>query len=164
MRKLAAALALLAGLAPSLRAEEPEVQHQPVPCTVPDQVIRLCAEISDDNEVSKARIYFRVAGGKYYSFSDMTFQGLNYCGNIPAPREGKVKAIEYYIQGIDNDFESRRTSTYVMNVQAGCDFPPLEKDPAKAKAISVFATNEKQGKKLDDGFDPSGVTFVAKAR
>ena len=64
MRKLAAALVILAGFAPWLRAEEPEVQHQPVPCTVPDQVIRLCAEISDDNEVSKARIYFRVAGGR----------------------------------------------------------------------------------------------------
>ena len=27
-------------------------------------------------------------------------------------------------------------------------------------AIKVTATNRKQGKKLDDGFDPTGVTFV----
>jgi hypothetical protein len=41
-----------------------------------------------------------------------------------------------------------------------CEFPPLEKDAAKAAAVRVIATNRKQGKKLDDGFNPTGVTFV----
>jgi len=33
-------------------------------------------------------------------------------------------------------------------------------EPAKAGAIKVFATNRKQGKKLDDAFALAGVTFV----
>ena len=49
-----------------------------------------------------------------------------------------------------------------MNVQPEgvCEFPPIEKDAARAASIKVYATNKKQGKKLDDAFSASGVTFV----
>ena len=49
-----------------------------------------------------------------------------------------------------------------MTVQAKrvCDFPPIQKDGAKAAGIQVYATNKKQGKKLDDAFQQSGVSFV----
>lgn len=144
------------------RAESPVVDHQPSPCTVGDKPITLCASISDDGQVGAARIYFRSAGEKYYNFVNMAFLGLNHCGTLPAPRADKVKALEYYIQAVDDQFESQRTNTYNLVVQDAtlCEFPPVEKDPAKAAAIKVHATNAKQGKKLPDEFAAAGVSFV----
>ena len=73
-RSTAALLGLGAWLAAaSASAEPPAVEHQPVPCTVPDKALTLCANITDDGQVAKARIYFRSAGDKFYSFVDMVF-------------------------------------------------------------------------------------------
>jgi hypothetical protein len=150
-------------LAPLAFADEPPaIDHQPVPCTVPARAISLCAAISDDQNVSAARIYFRKAGEDFYSFVDMSFGGISYCGTLPAPREGKLKRIEYYVQAVDDQFQAQRTSTFQLSVvpEGTCEFPPLEKNPKRAGAIKVFATNKKQGGKLDDAFDHTGVTYV----
>jgi hypothetical protein len=142
--------------------ESPTVEHQPVPCTTPGKPISLCASITDDGQVAKARVYFRPAGEKFYSFVDMTFGGINFCGTLPAPREKKLDVIEYYVQGVDDEYDAQRTSTFQMNVlpENMCEFPPLEKDPARAAAIVVHATSPKQGKKLPEAFVPAGVSFV----
>ena len=156
------AIAFVAAMAPALAAEEPDVAHQPSPCTVPNKPIALCASVTDDGQVAKVRIYFRPAGEKYYSFVEMAFTGINFCGTLPAPREGKTQSVDYYVQGVDDQYETRRTSTYQLNVQPEgvCEFPPIEKDAARAAAITVYATSPKQGKKLDGAFDSAGVTFV----
>ena len=142
--------------------DPPAIDHQPVPCTVAGKAISLCAAISDDQNVSAARLYFRKAGKDYYSFADMTFGGINYCGTLPAPREGKLKVIEYYVQAVDDQFQAQRTSTFQLKVvsEGQCEFPPEEKDPKRLAAIKVFATSKKQGSKLDDAFDRTGVTYV----
>jgi hypothetical protein len=147
-------------------AEPPSVEHQPAPCTVPDKPLTLCANVTDDGQVAKTRIYFRSAGDKFYSFVDMSFGGLNFCGTLPGPRAGKVKALEYYIQAVDDQYESIRTSTFQMAIQAEgvCEFPPDEKDPAKLAAITVHATHKDQGKKLPEGFQGGGVSFVPVVR
>lgn len=157
----AAVLALLAA-APAARAEAPQVDHQPAPCTVPGRPISMCATITDDGQVARARLYFRPAGDKFYSYVEMQFDGISYCGTLPAPREGKLKSIDYYVQAIDEQFESQRTSTFALAVQPEgvCEFPPVEKDAARAQAIVVHLTNRKQGKKLPDGFLPAGVTLA----
>jgi hypothetical protein len=155
-------LAVLLMAAATARAEAPSVEHQPVPCTVPGQPIALCATITDDGQVAKARIYFRPAGDKFYSFVEMEFGGIRFCGTLPAPREGKLKAIDYYVQAVDEQFESQRTSTYQIAVQPEgvCEFPPLETDPARAQSIVVHPTSKKQGRKLPDGFLATGVTLA----
>jgi hypothetical protein len=146
-------------LAPAL---VPAVEHQPVPCTVPDKPISLCANVTDDGQVAAARVYFRSSGEKFYSYVDMSFGGLNFCGTLPAPRAGKVQSIDYYMPAVDDQYESQRTSTFQMVVQpeGTCEFPPLEKDAARAAAIVVKATNPKQGKKLPEEFQAAGVSFV----
>ncbi len=163
MRKsLAPALVLLlVPAAPTPADDPPAVEHQPALCTVPEKAFSLCASISDDSNVATARLYFRRAGEDYYGFVNMAFTGVSYCGTLPGPRE-KTKAIEYYVQAVDDNYQPTRTSTFRLPVQPEgvCEFPPLEKDPAKAAAIKVLATNRKQGKRLDDGFNPTGVTFV----
>jgi hypothetical protein len=159
---LAPALVLLCLAAAPARADDPpSLEHQPALCTVPDRPLALCASISDDGSVATARLYFRRSGEDYYAFVNMAFTGINYCGTLPGPRE-KARAIEYYVQAVDDAYQPTRTSTFRIPVQPEgvCEFPPLEKDPAKAAAIKVVATNRKQGKKLDDGFNPAGVTFV----
>jgi hypothetical protein len=113
--------------APLVLADEPPaIDHQPVPCTVPAKAIALCAGISDDQNVSAARVYFRKAGADFYSFVDMSFGGINYCGTLPAPREGKIKLIEYYVQAVDDGFQAQRTSTFQLSVvpEGRCEFPP----------------------------------------
>jgi hypothetical protein len=149
-------------LAAALSADGPLVEHQPVPCTVAEKPFSICASISDDVEVAKARIYFRPEGQRFYSFVDMAFGGLRYCGTVPAPRTGKVKRVEYYVQGLDNEFNPQRSSSYWLAVQpeGACDFPPVETDPSRATGIVVYATHKKQGKKLPDAFHSAGVSFV----
>jgi hypothetical protein len=163
MRKvlLSAVVLLLLPSALARADDPPAVEHQPAPCTVPEKAVSLCAAISDDGNVATARLYFRRAGEDYYAFVNMAFTGVSYCGTIPGPRE-KTKAIEYYVQAVDDSYQPQRTSTYRLAVQPEgvCEFPPVEKNAAKAAAIKVLATNRKQGKKLDDGFNAAGVTFV----
>jgi hypothetical protein len=163
MRKFPAPALVLALLPVAMaRADDPPVvEHQPALCTVPEKPISLCAAISDDGNVATARLYFRRAGEDYYAFVNMTFTGVSYCGTLPGPRE-KTKAIEYYVQAVDDNYQPTRTSTFRLPVQPEgvCEFWPEEKDRTKASAIRVLATNRKQGKKLDDGFNATGVTFV----
>jgi hypothetical protein len=167
MRKTAAAVVAALALGRVAGADAPSVEHQPSPCTVPSRRSTLCATITDDGQVAAARLYFRSQGEKFYSFVDMSFGGLNFCGTIPGMREGKVQAIEYYIQAVDDQYESQRTSTFIMNVigEGQCEFPPVEKDAAKAAApIVVKATNQKQGKKLPEEFVAQNVSFVPVGR
>jgi len=142
--------------------DPPVVEHQPVPCTVSGKAISLCAAVSDDVMVAKARVYFRREREDFYNAVDMAFDGVKYCATVPAPREGKVKVLEYYMQATDDQFQPQRTSTFQMAVQpeGACEFPPLERNPQRAAAITVFATSRKQGNKLDAAFQGPGVTFV----
>jgi hypothetical protein len=159
MRKLLApALVLTAALAAA--NDPPAIDHVPALCTVADKPIALCAAISDDGNVAVARVYFRREGEDYYSFVPMTFTGVSWCGTLPAPRE-KAKTIEYYVNAVDDSYQPQRTSTFRLPIkpEGVCEFPPTV-EPAKAGAIKVFATNRKQGKKLDDAFALAGVTFV----
>jgi hypothetical protein len=141
--------------------DPPAVEHQPAHCTVADKPLSICAAVSDDGNVAVARVYFRRAGDDFYSFVAMSFTGVSYCGTLPAPRE-RAKTIEYYVHAVDDSYQPQRTSTFRLPVQPEgvCEFAPVEKDEAKAAAIKVYATNRKQGKKLDDRFASTGVTFV----
>jgi hypothetical protein len=154
-RGLLLAAALAAG-------EGPLVGHQSVPCTVADKAFSICATITDDVQVAKARVYFRPEGQDFYSFIDMSFGGLRYCGTLPAPRAGKVKRVEYYVQGLDNEYNAQRTTSFWIAVQpeGACDFPPVETDAERTAGIVVYATHKKQGKKLPDAFQSAGVSFV----
>lgn len=158
-------LALLLALPLAARADDPpKIEHQPPPCTVPGKAVSLCAGVSDDGQVAKARIFFKPEGDEYFSSVDMSFGGINYCGILPAPREGKLKAFDYYIQAVDDQFQPERTSTFRVNVQpeGTCGFPPVAK--GGPFTITVQASSRKQGKKLPGEFESAGVTFVPAPR
>jgi hypothetical protein len=150
---------------PALADDPPVIEYQPPSCTVPGQPISICASIGDDVQVAKAAVYFRADDNKYYSFVDMVFGGINYCATLPAVRSTKTAAVDYYVQAVDDQYQPQRTSTYRMIIKDPglCEFPPIEKNAARAAAIRVVATHSKQGRKLDSAFEPKGVTFVPAA-
>jgi hypothetical protein len=151
---------------PAFADDPPSIDYQPASCTVSGQPLSICASVTDDVQVAKAAVYFRAEKEKYYSFVEMSFGGISYCATLPAVRPNKTAAIDYYVQAVDDQYQLTRTSTYrlVVRTSGVCEFPPLEKNAARAAAIRVFASHKKQGSKLDDAFDPKGVTFVPVAR
>jgi hypothetical protein len=164
---LPVAVALLAAAAapapaPAPADEPPVVEHQQVPCTVPDRPFTLCTAVRDDGDVAKVRVFFRPEGDRHFMTAEMGFDGIRYCGTLPAPRQGKLKSLEYYVEAIDTTFNASRTSKYRMLIQTDsvCSFPPVEKDPARLSAIVVSATHPSQGRRLPGEFLDSGVSFV----
>ena len=157
----AVALVFLSGV-PVLANEPPLVEFQPPQCSTVGKPIELCATVLDDGDIARVRTYFRRPGEKEYFISEMKFEGASFCTTLPGVKPKKLRSLEYYIQAFDTEFESRRTSTYQMQIQAEgeCAFPAEQKDPEKAKEILVHATSKKQGNKVPDYLDPTGVTFV----
>jgi hypothetical protein len=150
----------------SVRADAsapPLIHHEPRRCTVAGQPIGVCAIMTANKGIVGARIYFRRAGEKFFSYVEMSFSPVGYCGTLPAPLAGKTPTIEYYLEENDNEDQSRRSEPYPVEVKdpGACPSTPQEKDPAYHGKIKVFATEVKQGRRLPKGFDPAGVTFVA---
>ncbi|HEX9641406.1 MAG TPA: hypothetical protein VGB13_08830, partial [Candidatus Krumholzibacteria bacterium] len=144
--------------------EPPNIEHQGSNCTVPDQRVSVCASIFDDQMVSKARVFFRPQGERYFNYAEMSFNGLEYCSVLPAPRQGKMKALEYYLQASDDAFQTRRGNMNQLVIQESeaCPFPPVAQETSTP--LTVYATHKKQGDKLDDKFVREGVSFIAKSR
>lgn len=160
-----AALFAVLSSKPAVANDPPSVEHQPAQCTVAAKPIELCASVLDDGDIAKVRTYYRKPGEKEYLVTEMNFEGARFCSTLPGVREGKLKTLEYYIQATDTEYETKRTSTYQLQIQTEteCGFPAVQKDAKKAAAITVQATSAKQGSKLPDYFDPAGVTFVPAA-
>lgn len=158
-RGVAAVVILVAATAAA--DDAPLVEHQPSPCTVPGKRISLCATVTDDHQVAAVRTYFKARGEKLYSFVDMAFGGLAYCATLPGPRE-KAGALEYYVEAVDDQYQSQRTSTHVLPVQpeGQCEFPPVAKGHDATAILVVHATHRKQGRRLSGAFDETSVTFV----
>ncbi len=151
-------------LAPTaaLANDPPLVEHQPAQCTLAGKPTELCASVFDDGDIAKVRAYFRKPGEKFFLLSEMAFEGARFCTTMPAIKPGKLRALEYYIEAIDTEFERKRTSTYQLLIQneEDCPFPAVQKDAEKAGAIVTYATSPKQGSKVPDYLDPAGLTYV----
>lgn len=154
-------MSTLAGV-PALANDPPLVEHQPAQCSIVSKPIELCASVLDDGDIAKVRTYFRRPGEKEYLVSEMAFEGARFCTTLPGVKAGKLHTLEYYIQAIDTEYESKRTSTYQLLIQSegDCAFPAVQKDAKKAAAITVHATSAKQGSKIPDYLESAGVTFV----
>ena len=142
--------------------DPPLVEHQPAQCSIVSRPIELCATVLDDGDIAKVRTYFRRPGEKEYLVSEMTFEGARFCTTLPGVKAGKLRTLEYYIQATDTEYESKRTSTYQLQIQSAeeCAFPAVQKDAKKAASITVLATSAKQGNKVPDYLEPAGVTFI----
>ncbi len=131
-----------------LADEPPSIEHHPVACTVSGKAISLCAAISDDQNVSAARVYFRRAGEDFYSFVDMSFGGINYCGTLPAPREGKLKVIEYYVQAVDDSVPGPAHEHVPVERRAGREVRvPAHREGCQARGVDQGVRHEQEAER-----------------
>ena len=151
-----AALALLFTSSPTM-AEPPFIDHQEIPCSLPEAHSRVCATIADDGTVRRAKLFFRAAGQTAWYWTEMAFDLSQFCATLPKP-DDDVEAIEYYLWAMDDEFETERTRDQQVDLDRGCPHPVIDDDAERTANLEVHATIKKQRKKLR-GFALDGVTF-----
>ena len=140
--------------------DEPMIDHQPVECTVPEKNARVCAYVLDDGEVKRVRVYFRSQNQDAYYWSQMAFDGIQFCATLPVAKD-KVSYIDYYVWSVDNEFQTARTRPHKisMSENSSCSYPVVDEDPERIANIVVDATSAKQGNKIQDFEEKSVATF-----
>ena len=153
---VAAFLALAPAVAPAV-TDEPMIDHQPVECTVPEKNARICAYVLDDGEVKRVRVYYRSQNQDAYYWSEMAFDGIQFCATLPVAKD-KVRHIDYYVWSVDNEFQTARTRPHKISMleSSSCSYPVIDEDPERITNIVVNATSAKQGNKIKD-FEEKGV-------
>jgi hypothetical protein len=151
----------LCGAAGAAAFDEPIVDHQPVVCSLPQTNPRICSYVADDGEVKRVRVYFRAEGEDAYYWSEMVFDGIQYCATLPVAKSS-VRHVEYYIWVIDDQFESQRTRSYMISVsdEIACEYPIYDEDPDRVSNLVVYATSERQGDEIRDFEEKGIVRFV----
>lgn len=161
MVRLLGAVLVLFAVAATAFPEEPIVDHQPVVCSLPGKNPLVCAYVADDGEIKRTRAYFRPAGRELFYWTEMRFDGIQYCATLPIA-ENHVKAIDYYVWTIDDGFQSKRTRTYTISItpEVPCEYPVFDDDPERIANVEVNATSAKQGDTLEDFSDKGVVRYV----
>ena len=141
--------------------EEPTIDHQPVECSTPERNTRVCAYVLDDGEVKRVRAYFRAEKQEAFYWSDMAFDGIQFCATLPVAKKN-VATLEYYIWAVDDEFQSVRTRTYPVSLSptAPCAFPVVDEEPDRIAKLVVNATSEKQGTAIEEFEERGIVQFV----
>lgn len=153
---LSASLALVA-CASLAWADEPVIDHQPVECSTPGKNARICAYVLDDGEVKRVRVYFRSERQEAFYFSDMSFDGIQFCATLPVAEDG-IRAIDYYVWAVDDEFQTSRTRPGRISLapSSPCAYPVIDEDNDRIANLHVSATSEKQGDEIED-FEPRGI-------
>jgi len=84
------------------------IQHDPIGCFIAGEFPLVEAVIEPTQEVARARVYFRAAGGDWY-FVEMSPQEGQFLGKLPRPKL-EASPITYYVQAITTEFSEVRTS------------------------------------------------------
>jgi hypothetical protein len=160
LRRLVA-VALLT-FAAAANAEEPAIDHQPVECSTPEKNTRVCAYVLDDGEVKRVRAYFRAEKQEAFYWSDMAFDGIQFCATLPVAKK-HVVTLEYYIWAVDDAFQSTRTRSYPVSLSpnAPCAFPVIDEEPERIGKLVVNATSEKQGTAIEEFEERGIIQFVS---
>ena len=150
-------LVTLSALRAIAHAEEPGIDHQPVECSSPDKNTRVCAYVLDDGEVKRVRAYFRAEKQEAFYWSDMAFDGIQFCATLPVAKSNVV-TLEYYVWAVDDEFQSVRTRSNPVSLSptAPCAFPVIDEEPERIGKLVVNATSEKQGAAIEE-FEARGI-------
>lgn len=157
-------VALVAVSASGLALDEPTVDHQPVECSVPGKNPRICSYVLDDGEVKRVRVYFRSDRQDAYYWSEMAFDGIQFCATLPVAKDN-ISAIDYYVWAVDDDFEITRTRPHEISMResSSCSYPVIDEDPERIANLVVHATSEKQGDEIED-FEEQGIRKFVPAK
>ncbi len=154
MKALAGSL-LLAGLL--ALNEPPRVELEPRACADPQARPRVCAQAVDDHGVARVRALFRAAGTRDFWATEMTFDGARYCAWLPRPLP-RTRAVDYYVEAFDDEFEISRTRTETLPLRAGCPDPEPQ---GTAPGPAVVEPTVNGQPPLPSGVDPAGVRAKA---
>ncbi len=119
----------------------------------------------DDGEVKRVRAYFRAEGREFFYWSEMVFDGIQYCATLPVAKKN-VKGVEYYIWAIDDSFQSKRTRTYKMSLvpEAPCEYPVFDDDRERSSNLVINATSPKQGSSVSDFIEKGIIRYIPVAK
>jgi len=161
VRRLVALVVTLAFRVSLAGADEPTIDHQPVECSVPEKNPRICAYVLDDGEVKRVRVYFRSQSQHAYYWSEIDFDGIQFCATLPIAK-GRVQQVDYYVWAVDDSFQTTRTRPHEISLTPGasCSYPVIDEDPERIAHLVVHATSAKQGDKIKDFEDQGIVQFV----
>lgn len=150
---LALLTAMLAAPASAQENEAPAIRHDPPACGSAATRLRVCAYVVDETGIAQVRINFRARGTRAYYWTPMAFDGALYCAWLPAPLP-ETRAVEYYVEAVDDQFEPSRTADHTVPVRPDCSLSAP--DPAPPPAV-VGTTVVKQ-LPMPPGFDPATLT------
>lgn len=136
---------------PSIQADSPE-------CSRPSGRPRVCAFVVDDKAVASVRTVFRAANTTPYYWTEMAFDGTRYCAWLPQPRPD-TKALEYYVEAFDEEYEASRSRGFTMTMAEGC--AALEVQPPSTPAIVRSAKAGQPSSPV--GFEPATFRLPAEA-
>lgn len=130
-------------------ADEPTIDHQPVDCSIPQKNARICSYVLDDGEVKRVRTFFRAKGQEAFYWTDMAFDGIQFCATLPVPKKD-VPFIEYYVWSVDDEFQTSRTRAHEISLvpTSPCAYPVVDDDPERTSRLVVHATSRKQGNEI----------------
>ena len=139
------------------------VDHQPVECSVPEKNPRICAPTSSTTaRVKRVRVYFRSDRQDAYYWSEMAFDGIQFCATLPVAKGRREGTSTTTCGRSTTSFRSRATrSQYEISMRetTSCSYPVIDEDPERIASLVVNATSEKQGDEIKD-FEEESVANV----
>jgi hypothetical protein len=109
----------------------------------------------DETGIAQVRVSFRARGARAYHWTPTVFDGALFCAWLPAPLT-ETRALEYYLEAVDDQFEPSRTIDYVLELSSACPAPAQPPPPAPA----VVGTTVANQPPAPPGFDPA--TFATR--
>jgi len=130
--------------------QPPVIQHDPPACGRVQARPRICAYVVDETGIAQVRVSFRAQGNRAYHWTPTVFDGALFCAWLPAPLS-ETRALEYYIEAVDDQFEPSRTIDYALELRSAC---PAPAQPPPLTPAVVGTTVANQGAS-PPGFDPT---------
>lgn len=157
--RLPTVLAVLTA-ASSVAAADLTVDHPGIACVVAGKHPIIAARLAPEEQVARARVYFRGGGQSRWYFVDMAVADGRFRGTLPKPTM-KLKTIEYYVDGLGRSMAEARSANHEPRVvpdEASCrgEAALLLADQAR-----VVVGGAPQGAPVPEGFSAEGVTAAA---
>jgi hypothetical protein len=149
-----------------LKGQAPTIQHTALQCFPNDQFPQISAVVDPAAELRTCKVYFRSEQYLDFYYVEAEINGDMCQAVLPSPTE-ETRGVVYYIEVVDQSFNSTRTAEYGTEVASGNDCS--RRDPVVAwftgtdPSIIVGATRAGMAS-VPPGFQAAGIVgFVTAA-
>lgn len=162
LRLMFAAVLVFVLAAPTVRAQSPDIDHQPVGCAVAERFPRLEARFLPAEAVAAARVVFQPENARHWYSVAMTPEGAAFAGVLPQPRRA-LKAFRYYIEVTDRALGTSRTANYSTTVVTNVAACQDKVVAGSLGSASVVVQAPEGAAAVPAGFSSTGVVAAAGA-